>query len=200
METDGAAETRCYCVCGTRCATGLALELHWARCEGDGRIHGLPPDERKRVGGARLLIDERTGRVLRAGCVRMPATSEGNESSTKSEGRAMREALQDVLPGLPPGWSLYKSTDSASWVESFERDSQLKLRRRVRKPDTGPMQAVKVELTTAAGRGINLLGAGWQPAEHNLPAGDDRRWHARSRASRAADGGAGSCTRPGGTR
>ena len=103
-----------------------------------------------------MLIDESTGRVLRAGCVRLPATSESNESSTKSEGRAMLEALRDVLPGIPPGWGLYESTDSASWVESFEHGSKLKLRRRVRKPDTGPMQAVRAELTTAAGRGIDL--------------------------------------------
>ena len=45
----------------------------------------------------------------------------------------MLEALRDVLPGIPPGWGLYESTDSASWVESFEHGSKLKLRRRVRK-------------------------------------------------------------------
>lgn len=59
------------------------------------------------------------------------------------------------------------------------------------------MQAVRAELTTAAGRGIETLGASWQPAEHNLPAGDDRRWHVRSQANRAADAGAGSCAEAG---
>mgnify|MGYP004361924931 CR=1 FL=1 len=187
------ADTAKYCLCGARCATLLERGLHWELAEGDGRDHGLPPDERKRVGVAWLLLDEATGYVLRAGCERMPATGEADDYSTKSEGQAVRAGLHDVLPGLPSGWSLRIQTDSAGWVASYEsqQSGQVKLRRTVRKPDTGSLHALLSELETAAGRGVRISAAEWQPAEHNLPAGDDRRLHAISRANRAVDAGAG---------
>ena len=187
------ADTAKYCLCGASCATLLERGLHWELAEGDGRDHSLPPDERKRVGVAWLLLDEATGYVLRAGCERMPATGEADDYSTKSEGQAVRAGLHDVLPGLPSGWSLRIQTDSAGWVASYEshQSGQMKLRRMVRKPDTGSLHALLSELETAAGRGVRLNAAEWQPAEHNLPAGDDRRLRAISRANRAVDAGAG---------
>ena len=116
--TDEAAEKSCYCVCGTRCATALARELHWARCEGDGRIHGLPPDERKRVGAAWLLIDESTGRVLRAGCVRLPATrsSRSSRSSISKSSISIRTSMS-----MNMSMSIKSSSNSSSQRHAWGR-------------------------------------------------------------------------------
>ena len=114
-------DTAVYCLCGERCAMPLDRAMHWAVRGFDGRDHGLPPDERERVGVAWLLLDEETGRVLRAGCKRLPATSEDNDYSTKSEGEAVLEAIRDLLPGLLSSVKLVASTDSLGWKVKYER-------------------------------------------------------------------------------
>ena len=100
-----------------RDATRQGGAVHWAVRGFDGKKHGLPPDERERVGVAWLLLDEETGRVLRAGCKRLPATGEANDYSTKSEGEAVLEAVRDLLPGLPKSVQLVESlvSRSPSW-------------------------------------------------------------------------------------
>ena len=118
----------CYCLCGERFGTPLLRAAHWETVASDGRQHGMPPDERKRIGVAWLLLDEHDGRVLRAGCLRLAATSEADDYSTKTEGQAVREAARDVLPGVPPGWSLRTQTGrharglaTSRWAWSIRR-------------------------------------------------------------------------------
>ena len=178
------------CVCRWRGASAVERAFHWALTADDGDYHGLPPDERKRIGAAWVLVDEPTGRVVRAGRRRIAATGLTDDYSTKAEGQTILEALRDVLPLLPPGTKLRAYTDSAAWTMSWAAMTAggMRLRRLLRKPDTGPLRATKRLVGSAATR---LLSADWQPAEHNLAVGDDRRSHPQSRANRAADAGAG---------
>ena len=182
-----------FCMCGEESATPLERAMHWELQALDGRPHGLPPDERKRLGAAWVLLDVATGRVLRGGCERMPATGEANDYSTKAEGQTIALALRDVLPGLPLGTEVRVHTDSASWVASWNvvQGGRLKMRRELRKPDMSALHAALQEVGSGAQRGVTIVGAEWQPAEHNLPKADERRAHALSRANRAVDAGAG---------
>ena len=145
------------------------------------------------MGVAWLLMDEETGRVLRAGCKRLPATGEANDYSTKSEGEAVLEAVRDLLPGLPKSVQLVESTDSLGWKVKYEKlvSGQITQRRRARQLDTGKLRAVHRE----AGR--RILRVEWQPADHNLPRHDDRRRHAQCQANKAVDAGAGSAAEGG---
>ena len=116
--------------------------MHWETSCGDGQDHGLPPDERERVGVAWLLLDESTGRVLRAGCKRLPATSESNDYSTKAEGAAVLEGVRDVLPALPTSVKLIEWTDSLGFQMRYERlaNGLVKQRRRARQPVRPPVR------------------------------------------------------------
>ena len=181
-------DTAVYCLCGERSATPLDRAMHWAVRGFDRAKHGLPPDERERVGVAWLLLDEETGRVLRAGCKRLAATGEANDYSTKSEGEAVLEAVRDLLPGLPGSVQLVESTDSLGWKVKYDKliGGQVTQRRQARQPDTGTLRAVHREA------GQRILRVEWQPADHNLPRHDDRRRHTQCQANKAVDAGAGS--------
>ena len=167
--------------------------MHWELAACDGRAHGLPLDERKRVGVAWILVDVTTGRVLRAGCERLPATGEADDYSTKAEGWAIAHALGDVLPGLPAGTEVSGHTDSACCVTGWKAlsEGQMATRRALRKPDVQALRVALAHVGEAAGRGVTLTGLAWQPAEHNLPRGDDRRALVLARANRSVDAGAG---------
>ena len=39
-----------YCVCGKACRSALDRQFHWEDAEYDPHCHGMPPDERQRVG------------------------------------------------------------------------------------------------------------------------------------------------------
>ena len=197
-EGDGEADSdvrdgAVFCLCGRRCGTPLERAMHWETSCGDGQDHGLPPDERERVGVAWLLLDESTGRVLRAGCKRLPATSESNDYSTKAEGAAVLEGVRDVLPALPTSVKLIEWTDSLGFQMRYERlaNGLVKQRRRARQPDTGALYAVHRE------GGLRLERVRWQPADHNLPKYDERRWHVTCQANRAVDAGAGTAAEGG---
>ena len=140
-----------------------------------------------------LLLDEETGRVLRAGCKRLPATGEANDYSTKSEGEAVLEAVRDLLPGLPESVQLVESTDSLGWKVKYDKlvSGQVTQRRETRQPDTGTLRAVHREA------GQRILRVEWQPADHNLQRHDDRRRHAQCQANKAVDAGAGSAAEGG---
>ena len=189
----GVRDSAVFCLCGDRSATPLARAMHWETAGDDGLDHGLPPDERERVGVAWLLLDESTGRVLRAGCERLPATSESNDCSTKAEGAAVLEAIRDVLPELPVSVGLVEWTDSLGFKMQHDQlaGGHVKQRRRTRQPDTGTLYAVRREA------GVRLERVEWQPADHNLPKYDERRWHVLCQANRAVDAGAGTAAEGG---
>ena len=55
-----------------------------------------------RLGGAWLLTDVATGRVLRAGRERLPNTGDEDDYSTRAEGITIARAYEDVNIGVAP--------------------------------------------------------------------------------------------------
>ena len=117
-------DTAVHCLCGERSATPLGRAVHWAVRGFDGKKHGLPPDERERVGVAWLLLDEETGRVLRAGCKRLPATGERGERLLDEErGRSGPRGGKGSTTGAT-GVGAARGVDRLARVEGEVRETR----------------------------------------------------------------------------
>ena len=96
----------CRCRYGESFSSPYACDLHVSLAVSGSGAHGLPYAERSRVGGAWVLIDLRTSRVVRAGRCRIPTSGEAKDHSTKAETITVRRALEDVAQRLPNGSEL----------------------------------------------------------------------------------------------
>ena len=187
-----------WCCCGKRNRNDFERELHIAVASRDGRNHGKPPDERQRLGGAWVLVDEESGIVRRAGRVRIPATGATEDYSTKTESDTIRIALLDCFQELNNCMELREITDSKSWTSLYKmiQKETVKARRLLRKPDVGWI--------IATGRILKMLkkmqtefSAEWQGAEHNLEYNADERLTVKFRSNMVVDAMAGDSAKSG---
>ena len=182
-----------WCACGRDFPSEFARDMHTNTQVNSTGCHGLPLEERKRVGVAWVLLRLADRQVIADGRKRLPATGAENDYFTKAEGLGVHTAIQRVKHHFKPLDEVTQLTDSQSWIESRQTlagPPPMRMRHIIRKSATGELCATHTLI-----RGLQESGVQWESrwhgAEHNIPQLDDERLSDESRCNRAVDFGAG---------